>query len=65
MQSSLGLPAVSGKYGLAALRLAPYNASTDSQRISGRIQELAPMEKEYVDRAKVIREGILQLRDSL
>ena len=25
----------------------------------------SPMEKEYVDRAKAIREGILQLRDSL
>jgi hypothetical protein len=48
--ASLGLRSATGKDGLAATAAPAYNSR---------------MEKEYVDRAKAIREGILQLRDSL
>jgi hypothetical protein len=48
--ASLGPPPTSDKDGLVATRAPSYNSH---------------MEKEYVDRAKAIREGILQLRDSL
>jgi hypothetical protein len=41
---------VSNKYALVAAAQGPYNSR---------------MEKEFIDRAKAIREGILQLRDSL
>ncbi len=48
--ASLGPLPASGKDGLVSAATPPYNSH---------------MEKEYVDRAKAIREGILQLRDSL
>jgi hypothetical protein len=48
--SSLDLRPGSHKDALVAAAIAPYNSH---------------MEKEYVDRAKAIREGVLQLRDSL
>jgi len=47
---SLGLRPATNKYALVAAARAPYNSR---------------MEKEFIDRAKAIREGILQLRDSL
>jgi hypothetical protein len=39
---------------------------TSKGKMSGTAQPAgAAMEKEFIDRAKAIREGILQLRDSL
>jgi hypothetical protein len=45
-----GRPAAATRTALVGLAAAPYNSR---------------MEKEFIDRARAIREGILQLRDSL
>jgi hypothetical protein len=62
--ASLWLVPRAGKCGLARGTSDSYNADEQLTAISR--SGVSPiMEKEYIDRAKAIREGILQLRDSL
>jgi hypothetical protein len=63
--ASLWLAARGGKYGLVAAAADPYNAVDTNFVVLHAQESRFTMEKEYIDRAKAIREGILQLRDSL
>jgi hypothetical protein len=69
---SLGPLPPCDKDGLAAVLDAPYNDPPRRLRLSDVLDTHSPekdrqfpMEKEHIDRAKAIRQSILQLRDSL